>query len=169
MPSPPEFTNKKPLKIPISVLVLVYTPDAQVLLLERADIPGFWQSVTGSLEADEVEQLDGKRLTAQRELLEETGIHAPLDHLIDWRIENRFLIYPQFRHRYPDGTTHNTEHVFAFKVDAPVKVTLAPREHLQHVWLPWREAAEKVRSWSNRDVIERLPHYIEHAANDKTA
>jgi len=40
------------LKKPVSVLVLIHTPDLGVLLLERAAHPGFWQSVTGSQEGD---------------------------------------------------------------------------------------------------------------------
>ena len=37
-----------PPKIPQSVLVVIHTPALEVLLIERADAPGFWQSVTGS-------------------------------------------------------------------------------------------------------------------------
>mgnify|MGYP000579588574 CR=1 FL=1 len=59
----------KPYKRPVSVLVLIHTPERQILLLERASHPGYWQSVTGSQEGDE--PLDA---TARREVLEETGI-----------------------------------------------------------------------------------------------
>ena len=58
-------------KIPVSTLVLVYTPDLRVLLLERADYPEHWQSVTGSQEPGET-----LAQTATRELREETGIDA---------------------------------------------------------------------------------------------
>jgi dihydroneopterin triphosphate diphosphatase len=160
LPSP---SNLKPQKIPVSVMVVVYTQQLQVLLLERADVAGFWQSVTGSVEAQDLHQPMGLRLTAARELFEETGIQVDPPALDDWRVENRFLIYPQFRHRYPAGTTHNTEHVFALQVPEPLAVTLAPREHLQYAWLPWQDAAQKVRSWSNRDAIERLVAYAPDA------
>lgn len=140
-------------KQPVSVLVLVHTPDLLVLLLERADFPEHWQSVTGSCEP-------GEPLadTAARELAEETGIDAAaFGGVVDWQLANDFEIFPQWRHRYPPGTAHNTEHVFALLVPGPVDVRLNPREHLQHAWLPWREAAERCFSWTNRDAILALP------------
>jgi dATP pyrophosphohydrolase len=140
-------------KQPVSTLVLVYTRDLDVLLLERADFPGYWQSVTGSREGDEP-----LAATATRELAEETGIVASTHGGVrDWQMTNVFEIYPKWRGRYPPGTTHNSEHVYALEVASPVPVTLAPREHLRHTWLPWREAAERVFSWSNRAAILALP------------
>jgi len=38
-------------------------------------------------------------------------------------------------------------------------VVLAPSEHLRHLWLPWRDAARKCFSWTNRAAIEALPHH----------
>ena len=143
-------------KLPVSTLVVVYTPDLRVLLLERADFPEHWQSVTGSQEPGET--LDQ---TATRELFEETGIDARrYGGVTDWHVSNDYEIFPQWRHRYPAGTTHNTEHVFGLAVPEPVPVTLAPREHLQYAWLPWREAADRCFSWSNRDAILLLPDRI---------
>ena len=140
-------------KIPVSALVLVHTPDLRALLLERADFPGYWQSVTGSRENDE-----SLAETATRELKEETGIDAATyGGVADWQLSNVYEIYPRWRHRYPAGTTHNTEHVFALEVPQPVEVHLNPREHLSHLWLPWQEAAAKCFSWSNRAAIEALP------------
>ena len=139
-------------KQPVSVLVLVYTVDRSVLLIERADYPDHWQSVTGSQEPGE-----SLLATATRELLEETGIDAQsCGPLNDWAMSNVYEIFPKWRHRYPPGTTHNTEHVFALEVPAPMAVTLNPREHLNSLWLPWREAAAKCFSWSNRAAIEAL-------------
>ena len=144
-----------PFKQPLSVLVLVYTTDLDVLLIERADYPDHWQSVTGS-----VEPCEALAHAAARELAEETGIDATAyGGVVDWRMENVFEIYPQWRRRYAPGTTHNTEHVFGLEVPAPVKVVLAPREHLRHLWLPWRGAARKCFSWTNRAAIEALPHH----------
>ena len=139
-------------KVPISVLVVVHTPDLQVLLLERADRPGFWQSVTGS-------QNEGETLgaTAVREVREETGLDAAQYLLTDWNRQNRFEIYLRWRSRYAPGITHNTEHVFGLTVPSPLPVTLAPREHLRYEWLPWRAAADKVFSWSNAEAIQDLP------------
>ena len=139
-------------KLPVSVLVLVHTPDLQVLMLERADRPGFWQSVTGS-------QNPGETLeeTAVRELAEETGIDARRYRLLDWGRQNRFEIYPQWRHRYAPGVTHNTEHVFSLEVPHAHEVVISDREHLGYVWLPWAEAAERAFSWSNAQAIRELP------------
>ena len=144
-----------PFKQPLSVLVLVYTTDLDVLLIERADYPDHWQSVTGSVEPGEA-----LAHAAARELAEETGIDATAyGGVVDWRMENVFEIYPQWRRRYAPGTTHNNEHVFGLEVPAPVEVVLAPREHLRHLWLPWRDAARKCFSWTNRAAIEALPHH----------
>lgn len=139
-------------KIPVSVLVLVHTPALEVLLLERADRPGYWQSVTGSQDPGET-----LAQTARRELGEETGLDADPGTLVDWQLANEYEIYPHWRHRYPPGVTRNTEHVFALEVPAPLPVRIAPREHLGYCWLPYREAAQKVFSWSNRDAILLLP------------
>ena len=148
-----------PYKIPISVLVVIHTPDLQVLLLERADRPGFWQSVTGS--QDEGESLIE---TARREVGEETGLDAGCYPLVDWHKQNLFEIYKRWRHRYAPGVTNNTEHVFSLQLPQVLPVTLAEREHLQYLWLPWREAADKVFSSSNAEAIRELPHRREAAA-----
>ena len=139
-------------KIPVSTLVVVFNPALEVLLLERADRPGYWQSVTGS-------QHEGESLaeTARREVLEETGIAAGPGELEAWNLRNVYEIYPIWRHRYAPGVTHNTEHVFGLRVPGRVGVRLAPREHTASAWMPWREAAERVFSWSNRKAILLLP------------
>ena len=139
-------------KLPESVLVVVHTPELQVLLLERAAQPGFWQSVTGSREPDDPDL----QATARRELVEETGL--TLGTLTDWRLTNRYEIWPQWRARYAPDVTHNTEHVFGFLVPQIIVATLDPAEHTQQIWLPWREAMEKVFSPTNRDAIAVLPN-----------
>jgi len=140
-------------KIPISTLVVVHTPQLDVLLLERADFAEHWQSVTGSQEAGE-----SLAQTARRELREETGIEAnAYGGVVDWHMQNDFEIYTKWSARYPPGTTHNTEHVFGLEVPAQVPVTVAPREHLRYAWLPWKEAAARCFSWTNRAAIEALP------------
>ena len=139
-------------KIPVSVLVVIYTADGQVLLMERADAPGFWQSVTGSQDPGEtLEQ------TAIREVHEETGLDATQFELTPWDIETRYEIYERWRHRYAPGVTHNTEHVFGLKLPAPLPVALAPDEHVRHLWLPWERAAERCFSPSNAHAIRLLP------------
>jgi dATP pyrophosphohydrolase len=144
--------NGRSYKVPVSTLVVVYTPGLEVLLLERADHPGFWQSVTGSQDAGE-----SLAETAAREVAEETGIDARAHDLRDWNLHNVYEIYPEWRHRYAPGVTHNTEHVFGLRIPGRVAVRVEPREHLGALWLPWREAAGKVFSWSNRKAIEMLP------------
>lgn len=140
-------------KIPQSVLVVIHTADARVLLLERADQPGFWQSVTGS--KDSLDELPSQ--TCRREVREETGLDTNQYLLTDWQYSNRYEIFKHWRHRYGDGVTHNTEYVFGLLLPGPLPVTLAPREHLQYAWLPWREAAERCFSWSNVEAIQALP------------
>ena len=139
-------------KRPVSVLVVIHTPALDVLLLERVLHAGYWQSVTGSQETGEtlIE-------TARREVAEETGITAPPEAFRDWQVTNTFEIFAEWRFRYAPGVTHNTEHVFSLELPQRQPVRLAPDEHLAQVWLPWREAAAKCFSWSNRDAILMLP------------
>ncbi len=146
-------------KQPVSALVVIYTPDLDVLLLERADHPGYWQSVTGSRDANEA----SLRETAVREVREETGLDAVQYGLNDWQQQNEYEIYERWRHRYAPGTTHNTEHVFGLELPERIAVKLAPREHLNYQWLSWQEAAEKVFSPSNREAILQLPERTRHA------
>ena len=145
----------KPFKVPVSTLVVIHTSDLRVLLLERADRPGFWQSITGSQDPGET-----LAQTAAREVMEETGIEAARFRLSDWNLQNVYEIYPVWRHRYEPGVTHNTEHVFGLELPEPVEVKLSPREHLAAAWLPWAEAAGRVFSWSNRKAILLLPERI---------
>ena len=147
------FPLNPPYKIPRSVLVVIHTPDLEVLMMERAGWQGFWQSVTGSV-ADESEPL---RDTAIREVREETGLDATRYDLRDWGIENRFEIFKRHQSRYAPGVTHNLEHVFGMAVPAPLEVTLDPAEHLGYRWLSYREAAALTLSWTNRDAIMLLP------------
>lgn len=144
-------------KIPRSVLVVIHTPALEVLLIERADKPGFWQSVTGSLDAED-EALDA---TARREVAEETGITT--GELRDWGLVNVYEIYPVWRHRYAPGVTQNTEHVFGLTLPQRVSVSLSPREHLAYRWLPWREAADLCFSPSNAEAILQLPRFTKAA------
>lgn len=139
-------------KKPVSVLVVIHTPALDVLLLERALHPGFWQSVTGSQEDDEP-LLE----TARREVREETGIEAKTGEFVDWQLANRFEIFAEWRDRYAPGVTHNTEHVFSLCLPEPRAVHVAADEHLAYRWLPWRDAATACFSWTNRDAILELP------------
>ncbi|RKP49168.1 dihydroneopterin triphosphate diphosphatase [Trinickia fusca] len=152
---------QKPPKIPESVLVVIYTPELEVLIIERADRPGFWQSVTGSKD-----RLDEPLVeTAAREVGEETGIAigselVPVHALIDWREQIEYEIYPVWRHRYAEGVTRNVEHWFGLEVPYRLAVTLAPREHTAYQWLPYEQAAAQCFSWSNRDAILQLPRRL---------
>ena len=147
-----------PFKIPRSVLVVIHTPDLQVLLIERVSSQGeasdVWQSVTGSLDFEAESWLD----CAAREVREETGldVHAPCHVLTDWKLENTYDIWPHYLHRYAPGITRNTERVLGLCIPLPVRVQLAPREHVNQIWLPWEQAALKVSSASNEAAIRRL-------------
>ena len=146
-------------KLPVSVLVVIHTRALDVLLLERAHRPGFWQSVTGSLERRD----EAPAEAARREVREETGIDADLPRLEDWKLAHAFEIYAHWRARFAPGTTHNTEHVFSLEVPARVEARLAPEEHRAQRWLPWEAAAAACFSWSNRDAIRMLPARVRRA------
>ncbi len=143
-------------KTPISALVLIYTQDSQskdlqVMIMERADKAGFWQSVTGSIEADETPYQ-----AALREVKEETGLDALDYDFQDWHASNVYEIYPHWRHRYAPGVTENIEHLFALSLPSQLPITLAPNEHQRYEWVDWREAAQRVFSWTNVDALKRL-------------
>ena len=138
-------------KTPVSVLVVIYTLDLQVLLLERADHPSYWQSVTGSQNEDET-----LVQTAVREVTEETGLNVNNSQLKNWHIQNQYEIFQEWRWRYAPNITHNTEHVFGLRLPETVPVTVADQEHIGFIWLPWQSAADKVFSISNAQAIRSL-------------
>jgi len=139
-------TVPRPFKIPLSVLVVIHTPALDVLLINRADTPGTWQSVTGSKDHED-------------ESFEETGIPTSIGTLTDWNLENVYDIYPHYLHRYAPGVTRNREHVFGLCVPVGTPVALNPREHTAYQWLPWREAADRCFSPSNAEAILMLPEF----------
>ncbi len=144
----------KKFKTPVSALVLIHTPDLQVLIMERADKAGFWQSVTGSVEGDET-----PLQAAVREVLEETGLDAAQYDLRDWQASNVYEIYPHWRYRYAPGVVENTEHLFGLELPEKLPIKLAPDEHVRYEWVDWREAAKRVFSWTNVDALKRLGEF----------
>ena len=139
-------------KTPISVLVLIHTADLRVLLIERADRPGFWQSVTGSIETEDATLRD----TAIREVMEETGLDAHQFALTDWHFSQTYEIYEHWRYRYAPGVTHNEEHVFGLELPSILDVKLSLNEHVAFEWVDWREAAKRVFSWTNVEALRLL-------------
>ncbi len=148
-------------KIPRSVLVVIHTEGGQVLLIERAQQPGFWQSVTGSLDHDDEPWVEA----ARREVQEETGIEAAASAFIDWHLSNTYEIYPAWRHRYAPGITHNTERLFSLCVPPGTPVRLSPREHRAWQWLDWRAAVDACFSPSNAEAISWLPRFCPRLQN----
>ena len=144
----------KPLKQPVSVLVVLHDGNGNILLIERADRAGFWQSVTGSIEAGET-----LSQTALREVHEETGIALSDGQLHDWQQSRQYEIYPHWRHRYPPGITRNTEHVFSARIAPDTSIKLS-KEHTAFCWLERTDAAEKVFSPSNRQAILELAEHL---------
>ena len=148
-------------KIPESVLVVIYTPALDVLLIKRADVADFWQSVTGS--KDELEETFEQ--AARREVFEETALDCRVGsalqaNLHDWGLENFYEIYPRWRHRYAPGVFFNTEHLFGLEVPADTPVRLSPREHTHYQWLPYVQAADRCFSPSNAEACLMLPHLL---------
>ena len=139
-------------KTPISVLVLIHTSDLKVLLIERADKEGFWQSVTGSNETEDADLSS----TAIREVMEETGLDAKQYKLEDWQFAQTYEIYEHWRYRYAPGVTQNVEHVFGLELPNIVDIKLAPNEHVAYEWVDWREAAKRVFSWTNVEALRLL-------------
>jgi len=144
-------------KIPESVLVVIHTPEQEVLLIRRTDA-GTWQSVTGS--KDHPDEPWAK--TAMREVYEETGIDAshPDCFLHDWALENRYDIYPAWRLRYAPEVSRNTERVFGLRVPQKMPITLSPSEHTDWQWQPWQTAADQCFSPSNAEAILMLPRFM---------
>ena len=160
-PRVPFLTSMPEFKIPESVLVVIYSSEMEVLLIERADKQGFWQSVTGSKDAIDEPLIE----TAIREVQEETGLQigserVPMENLHNWQLSNVYEIYPVWRHRYAPGITHNTEHVFGLLIPRDHPIILAAREHVQYQWLPWQAAALQCFSPSNAEAILQLPRQI---------
>ena len=145
----------KPLKYPVSALVVLHDGQGHILLIERADRPGFWQSVTGSIEQGEsIEQ------TARREVWEETGIRLSDGQLCNWHESSVYVIYHHWRHRYPEGVFENLEHFFSAEIPRNTQVRLAEGEHTAYGWFDVAEAAEKVFSPSNRAAILDLHKHM---------
>jgi dihydroneopterin triphosphate diphosphatase len=144
---PPAETPKRP----ESVLVVVYTLASEVLLLQRADDPEFWQSVTGAMRWEET----SARAAAARELWEETGLEASAA-LVDLGLTHRFPIFAKWRHRYAPEASENIEHAFALALDHRTPVRLNPAEHIGQLWLPFDQAIARASSWTNRTVIEHI-------------
>jgi len=163
--NPIAVTTPPCFKIPESVLVVIYTRALDILLIKRADVANFWQSVTGSKDRSDETFVQ----TAQREVLEETGLDcrpgaALADHLHDWQLENVYEIYPNWRHRYAPGVFFNTEHVFGLELALGMAVRLNPREHTDFLWLPYLEAADKCFSSSNAEACLLLPRFLAKAS-----
>jgi dATP pyrophosphohydrolase len=130
-------------------LIVIYTAGGEFLLLERRRPPGFWQSVTGSMEWGE-----SADSAARREVIEETGITQGV--LVNLQWTQVYEILPAFGKVYAPGVTLNLEHAFSLRLSQRVPVVLSDSEHLQYRWVPSLEALDAVSSSTNRAVIAEL-------------
>ncbi len=146
-------------KTPVSVLVVIHTVTGDFLLIERAAHPGYWQSVTGSLEATDADLATA----ARREVFEETGIPPEAGTFSDWHLSNRYEIFTEWRHRYAPGVSTNIEHLFSLCLPSRTEIRLAENEHRAAIWLAADDAATRCFSWSNRDAIRLVQrhHHVE--------
>lgn len=149
--------TSKPLKYPVSALVVLHDSDGNILLIERTSPAGFWQSVTGSIEPEDADIA----ATARREVWEETGIALAKGQLNDWQESTVYEIYHHWRHRYPEGVFENREHIFSAEIPRSSTITLQPSEHVAYGWFGAEEAAEKVFSPSNKRAILALRQRLE--------
>ena len=153
----------------MSVLVVMVSPSGDFLLIERADKTGYWQSVTGSLDFPEESPLQA----AVRELEEETGFKATAVEspmvlnatkadllqtgvLRPWPHSLQYEIFEHWRHRYPVGVSHNTEHWFMVCVPADFIPRLSDDEHVGFAWLGAEQAAARCFSPNNAQAILQL-------------
>jgi dATP pyrophosphohydrolase len=135
---------------PVSVLVVVYTDDGLALLLRRVNPIEMWQSVTGSLGPGE-----SPADAAARELFEETGFKNE-GVLESAEATRQFEIDPRWQNRFAPGVVQNTEHEWRYRLPSATPITLSATEHLEYRWMPIKEAAEKVWSWTNREALQSL-------------
>jgi dATP pyrophosphohydrolase len=135
---------------PVSVLIVVHSDDAQVLLLRRAQPFDFWQSITGSLDEGE-----SHADAARRELFEETGLRH--EGVLEYTgMSRQFVIDPRWRKRFGPGIVENVEFEWRYRVPQPVDIRIDGTEHTEYRWLPLAEAIDVVWSWTNRVALRSL-------------
>ena len=134
-----------------SVLVVIYAESTRrVLMLQRRDDPDFWQSVTGSLEADET-----PNETAIRELWEEVRLKIEVKStaLLDCNESIEVEIFPHFRYKYAPNVTHCREHWFLLAVEQEFTPELT--EHLAFQWVSPTRAIQMTKSPNNAEAIRK--------------
>ena len=135
---------------PVSVIVIVYAENGDVLLLRRRDPFDFWQSITGSLYDGETHAA-----AAARELFEETGLRD--EGALEYAgVSRQFAIDPRWRDRFEPGVVENVEFEWRYRVPERPDIKLDEAEHSEYCWLPADEALAKVWSWTNKDALRQL-------------
>ena len=134
-----------------SVLVVIYAKSSnRVLMLQRQDDSTFWQSVTGTLEANET-----PRATAIREVWEEVGLKIEENStaLFDCKESIEFEIFPHFRYKYAPNVTHCREYWFLLAMEQEFELVLS--EHLAYQWVSPEKAIQMTKSSNNAEAIRK--------------
>ena len=144
------------MKKPISIQTIIFNTSNEILLLQRADNKNYWQSVTGSLEKNEA-PIDA----AIREILEETGINATEHLFFNFSKNHQYLIFKEWKHRYPKLQRKNVEHLFGLQLENNTPIIINPNEHNAYKWVSFDEALANVFSWTNIKALTEFKKIYE--------
>jgi len=129
-----------------TISVVPVGADGRVLLLRRSPARGgFWQQVTGRIEAGE-----SPETAARRELREETGADVPVEPL---GYRHAFALDPSLNRVRPNALVLVEETAFAARLPAGFAARLS-EEHAEHAWTTPEEAAKLLRFAGLRRAVK---------------